>query len=499
MEIQFALPPGLYHSGTVRQSAGRWYAGNLVRWTGGVLRPIYGWQAHSSSAVTGSARAMVTWRDNSNNSWIGVGTHNHLYVMDRAGGLYDITPSGLTAGRADASFATGYGGSTYGTGTYGGPRPDTTNILDATVWSLDTWGQNLVGCNPDDTFIYQWVAPTTGTIAAKVTNAPTADALVVTSERFLFAMGTTDHRTVSWCDQQNLTTWTPAVTNQAGSFPLQTFGRLMCGKRLSTGTGLWTDTDLWLAQYIGGTLVYGFTKAGNGCGTISRQSVIVNNAQAAWMGPQGFFLYNGSVSPLECDVQDAVFANLNRAQASKIYGVLNSQFGECWWFYPSAGSTEIDSCVSWNYVDNIWMLHSFGRTCGADAGGAFTFPLAVDPATNTVLEHETGFSYGGATPYVESGPLEFAPLTQSYTGQGAKIWQASRFIPDELIEGQVNATFKAQYYPNGPEYSFGPYTLKPSTDVRFSARQVRLRLTGVGGSDWRFGKGRLEVAGSSDR
>ena len=54
-EIAFDIPSGIYHTGTERTAAGRWYAGNLVRWTAGVLRPIYGWAKHSASAVTGSA------------------------------------------------------------------------------------------------------------------------------------------------------------------------------------------------------------------------------------------------------------------------------------------------------------------------------------------------------------------------------------------------------------------------------------------------------------
>ena len=498
-EINFALPAGIFHTGTERMAAGRWYSGNLVRWTSNTLRPIYCWNAHSPSAVVGSPRALIAWKDNLANSWIGIGTHNHLYIMSKAGTLFDVTPTGFTAGSTNATFATGYGFGTYGTGTYGTPRPDTTSILDATVWSLDTFGQNLVGCTPDDRFLYTWVAPTTSTIAAKIANAPQADALVVTAEGFIFALATTDPRTVSWCDQRNSTVWTPTATNQAGSFPLQTFGKVLCGKRLAGGTGIWTDTDLWVATYIGGTLIYGFNKIGNGCGVVSRQAVAVSNSQAVWMGPNGFWLYNGFVSALKCDVQDYVFSNINRSQISKVTSVLNTQYGEVWWFYPSAGSNENDSAVVWNYNDNFWMTHAFARTAGSDSGGAFSFPLMVSPTDNLVYEHETGFSYGGAVPYVESGPLEFAPIKSTYSGEGARVWQANAFVPDELLEGDVQASFKYRIYPNSPELVAGPYTLKPQTDVRFTARQAKLRITAVNSDDWRFGGGRLEIKGSGNR
>ena len=499
-QLNFALPPGIYSKGTERQATGRWHSGNLIRWLSGILRPVYGWVQHSTSTLTGAARAIQVWKDNTALSWIGIGTHSKLYIMNRAGTLYDVTPAALTVGRADATYGTGYGGGLFGGGTFGTPRPDTTAILDATVWTLDTFGQNLIGCNSDDTYIYTWVAPTTGTIAAKITNAPTANALVTTAERFIFALGANaDPRSVAWCDQQNSTVWTPAATNQAGSFPLQTAGRIMCGRRLTGSTGLWTDADMWIATYIGGTLVYSFAKAGSGCGIISRQAVAVADSRCAWMGVNGFFVYDGYVQPIPCDVQDYVFGDLNRVQASKIHAFLNSQYGEVWWFYCSASSTEIDRAVAWSYRDNIWMTHNLARTAAADVNGAFTFPLMIDPTTATVYEHETGFSYGSAVPYAETGPVEFAANAFTNDGDGAKVWQASAFVPDEYLEGDVTVIFKARIFPNGPESTFGPYVLTPKTDVRFSGRQVKMRITAARTDDWRFGNARLDVDGEGDR
>lgn len=496
-EIQFKLPAGVYRNGTERESAGRWYDANLVRWYDGQVRPVGGWVAHSASTFTGKARATLTWKDNSANSWIGIGTESHLYAMDRLGNLSDITPAGYTSGRADATYATGYGAGAYGVGTFGTPRNDTTATYDATVWSLDTWGEDLVGCNADDGFIYQWNL-NTAVVAAKVTNAPKARALVVTSERFLMALGTTDPRTVAWSDQQNDTVWTPSATNQAGSFPLQTAGRLMCGKRLTGVTALWTDTDMWIATYLGGTLVYGFTKAGSGCGIVSQGAVAVTATQAVWMGRQGFWVYDGYARPMECDVSDYVFSNINTTQASKVSAVLNAAFSEVWWFYPSAGSIENDSYVIWNYLENTWSIGKLGRYSGVDAGGAFVFPIWCG-TDQTVYEHESGFSYGGDTPYAETGPLEFAPVAVQYAATGAKVWQANQFVPDELLAGDVTATFKTKIYPNGTESTFGPYTLSDRTDVRFTGRQVKLRVTGAAADSWRFGNAKLLIQGQGGR
>ena len=87
----------------------------------------------------------------------------------------------------------------------------------------------------------------------------------MTEQRILMALGANNNpRNVAWSDQENNTLWTPSTTNQAGSFPLQTGGRLMCGKVLKGGTILLTDIDAWLARWIGGTLVFAFDRLATG-------------------------------------------------------------------------------------------------------------------------------------------------------------------------------------------------------------------------------------------
>src|SRR5690242_18912226 len=143
MRLPLKIPPGVARNGTEYECKGRYFDAWLVRWTDdGTLKPIGGWRARSTTKVSGAPRAIQAWRDNSANTWLQIGTHSKLYVSDRAGSVFDITPIGLTAGRADAVAAGGYGSGTYGSGTYGTPRPDSSLIQDATQWTLDTWGQN---------------------------------------------------------------------------------------------------------------------------------------------------------------------------------------------------------------------------------------------------------------------------------------------------------------------------------------------------------------------
>jgi hypothetical protein len=508
------LPPGLYLDGTNYQAKGRWVDANLTRWygpglgaslglggspiggTGATLGPVNGWRLRKSDAtvLTGSPRAAITWKDNSANSWLGIGTHSKLYVTNILGTVFDITPTvGFTAGRATATATGGYGAGTYGSSTYGTPRPGSSAIVDATEWTLATWGEDLLAVSPDDGKLRQWdTSVGTGTVAATVTNSPACKAVCVTAERFVFALATDDPRTVSWCDQEANTVWTPSSTNQAGSFPLQTGGRLMCGLSVKGATLLFTDLDVHLAQYIGGTLVYGFDRVGNQCGAISRQAVApFGNGEAAWMSQSGFWLWNGGgVVPLPCSVMDYIRQDINLLQKSKIIATVNSSVFEIEWRYCSGASTEIDRCVVWNYKDNWWTIGRAARTAGADVAGDFQYPILID-STGHIYDHEVGWAYDSVSPYATSGPIEL--------GNGDQIMHVLGLLPDDTTVGDVTASFVVRRNPDDVGVTKGPYTLTSKTDLRFSGGLLEMKITGSQMTNWRFGTPRLEVVPGEGR
>jgi hypothetical protein len=451
-----------------------------------------GWRKRATGQMTGLCRGFLTWRDNDGDRWISAGTQSKLYAMNEAGTLKDITPTGLTVGIADAVSKTGYGYSTYGSLAYGTARPDTGTITPATTWSMDTWGEYLVACSNADGKLYEWqLGFTTPTLAAAITNAPVNNkALLVTQERIIFALGAGGNpRKVQWCDQENNTLWTPAGDNLAGDYELATAGTLIAGKRVKGVNLLFTDVDVHTAQYVGAPFVYGFEKAGSGCGLISAQAVAAIDTAAIWMSKAGFWIYDGYVKPLPSDVSDYVFDNLNFNQASKVYAVHNSKYGEIWWYYPSSGSTENDSYVTFNYRENHWNIGTLARTAGADSG-VFANPLMVS-TDGYVYEHEVGFSYDSASVYAESGPVQI--------GNGDNIMSVRQVVPDEQTLGEAVVSFKTRNYPTGTQSTFGPYTAANPTSVRFSGRQVNVKVTGNTLADWRIGVMRLEAIPAGKR
>ena len=208
------------------------------------------------------------------------------------------------------------------------------------------------------------------------------------------------------------------------------------------------------------------------------------------MGQRGFFGYaGGAVQDVPCEVGDYVFNDINAAQASKIWAVANQQYNEIWWFYCSGGSNEIDRYVSYNYKENHWSIGQLSRTAGFDRG-VFRRPMWFTTGGNA-YNHDTGLNYEGADVFAESGPISL--------GSGDNVMAATMLIPDELTQGDVSATFKTRFHPNDTERSYGPYTMANPTSVRFTGRQVRMRVEGERLADWRVGVMRLDAVAGSKR
>ena len=490
--IPLQLPPGIHRNGTDFESSNRWRDASLIRWHDGSLRPVGGWTSRKTSAFADAPRALISWFDNSNNSYLAGGSYNKLIYINPSHTLYDITPSGLTSGDLHGSLNQGYGGGYYNIGAYGVAPISTGIYAEATTWSLDTWGEYLLACSSKDGKIYEWQL-NPAVLPTALTNAPVSNnAMVVTEERFVFALGAGGNpRKVQWCDKEANTVWTPLATNEAGDFELQTQGQIMCGLRMKGRTLILTDNDVHMATYSGPPFVYGFERVGTACGVASRRGAVAIDEGAFWMGKKGFFTFDGSIArEMPCDALDYVFEDINTSQISKVYAVHNSQHGEIWWFYPSATNLENNRYISFDYKEGYWNVGVLERTAGVDLG-VFSNPIWAD-ADGDLYNQETGSIHSGSSkPFAESGPISL--------GNGDQIMRVTNLIPDEKTQGQVNVTFKTRFYPNDTETSHGAYTLSNPTDVRFTGRQVRIKVQGVGDTNWRSGVMRIEAKAGGRR
>jgi len=605
--VPLKLKAGFYRNGTEFDASNRWRDGSLVRWRDGSLRPIGGWQSFKDGFSANPIRGAHAWESNNGTAYFAAGSHDKLTAMTGAGTAYDITPATMSTGREDAAQNLGFGGGFYGTGYFGTQRPATGTYSEATSWSLDNFGQYLVGVHYDTGTLVEWQLGSSA-VAAPVANAPTNNlGLVVTEERFIFLLGAGgEPRKVQWCDKEANTTWTPAATNEAGDFTLQTTGQIMQGLNTRGQTLIITDSDAFSAKYLGPPYVYGFNRVGTSCGAVSRMSAVDTDMGAFWMGQKGFFGFDGnSVKELPCEVHDYVFDDINVNQQSKIWALSNTEFSEVWWFYPSANSLEIDRYVAVDLLENHWLIGNLSRTGGvprgvfrtpimggeysetitynvtvADDGGNKyyisdhsgsaptltlkkgntykfdqsdasndTHPLQFSTTSNgthgggsnyttgvtivgtagtagayvqivvsdstpstlyyfctnhsgmggtinviepvVIYNHEQGLNYDSGSIFCETGPISI--------GNGDQVAKVTSVIPDELTQGDVDLKFKTRFHPNDTETTHGPFNPSNPTSLRFTGRQMRMRVDGDKATAWRVGTMRLETKAGGRR
>jgi hypothetical protein len=443
-----------------------------------------------ASTITNPPRGALAWTDNQFNPNLAIGNYEKLFHVSGVNVITDITPAGFTTGRANADPNNGYGGYYYGLSNYGTQRPDNAIGLEADTWALDNWGQYLVACATSDKKIYEWQLSTSA-VAQQISNSPLARSIVVTEDRFLFALASdNDPRKISWCDRDDNTVWTPSATNEAGDYTINSQGEILQGINVRGRTLILTTVDAFVATYSGAPVVYGFEQVGKDCGAVSRRSAVALDEGGFWMGNNGFFFYNGSaVQEIPCAVHDYVFEDINTAEISKVWGLHNGQFNEIWWFYPSGSSVEIDRYVIFDYKEKHWNIGQLNRTAGVDIG-VFTNPIWLDE-TGKAYNQERGYDHQNVLPFVESSPISL--------GEGDNVMNVTKLIPDENNLGDVSVTFKTRYYPTGAETTHGAFTLSNPTSVRLQGRQVRMRINGVNLVNWKVGKMRVEVTTGGKR
>lgn len=162
--VPLQLMPGIVRGATAYDSPDRWYDASLVRWHGGIIQPVGGWQRLTKDAFTKKVRKIHCWRSSVSRRFITVATEDKIY-SDDSGTWVDVTPSGMTSLATGGSV--GFGVGLYGNEAYGTPRATPSNLYAPfSFYTFSNWGEDLVFVNSSDGKLYYYdvTNPTTAAI-----------------------------------------------------------------------------------------------------------------------------------------------------------------------------------------------------------------------------------------------------------------------------------------------------------------------------------------------
>jgi hypothetical protein len=305
----------------------------------------------------------------------------------------------LPVGNTSSVVATGYGTGPYGREGYGNARTGSTLVVGIRTWSLDTWGEDLLAC-PRGGMIYWWdrsLGP--GQRATALMDAPDFNnfMIVSTRDRHVISLGAYDYfnddfdpMLIRWCSTEDLNDWIPTSTNTAGDLRLYNGSEIVSGVRSRLETVIFTDTAVYTLPFVGGFEVFGLNIVGENVTILGPNCAVPIDHRVLFMAESDFYIYDGVVRAVNCDVRNFVYDNLNVSQKAKIYGGLNREFNEVWWFYPSF---EPDGWVQQTFELGLPTGYEIAQpSVGGTAGYAYTFLSAgyteVTATADNNYEHD---------------------------------------------------------------------------------------------------------------
>jgi len=431
-------------------------------------------------------------------------------------------------GRADfmniesADTATGWGVDNWNVSTWGTARDVTSDTvaLEATQWSLQLWGEDLLASNRDGQ-IYYWDTSAGETNRASLVSAisgssgvPTKNKTMTISfpDRHLIVGGTTilgtttlDPMLVRFSDQEDFTNFTPTATNTSGDQRLEIGNKIVSIIPTKNETFISTDEAVYGMSFVGPPFTFAFRLLGVNCGAIAKNGAISVDGNVYWLGKSNFFVYNGAVQELPCTVKYYLFDRIQQRYFDKTFVGQNKKFNEITWFYVSVDNPlgtvnpEPDSYITYNYAENTWVVGTLDRNVWLDAQGFKNTPFAFDGDAK-LYNHETGNSDNGNAMncFIESGELEIDET-------GNRTYLIDKIVPDATMTTDTNlkVEFKCKKYPNGTEVTKGPFTITSSTQkvsTRVKGRQIAIKYSSNGTNDeWSIGDFRINATEDSFR
>jgi len=457
--------------------------------------PIYYWDASfglspASFTVTIGASAVVT---------TSISLANNLPVILTNEGYPSALPTGLVVGTI--YYVKNSAGTTFNLSATPGGAAITTSGTQSGIHYIMPSGVNIVSLSG-------------------ASDCPIIQNFIFVSDisRFVFAFGCNDYGAtaqspmlIRWSDQESVTNWTPAATNQAGSVTLSHGSSIVTAIQTRQEILVWTDSAIYSLQYIGPPVVWSSQLMGDNISILGQNAAAQASGVVYWMGVDKFYLYDGRLQTLSCDLRRYVYQDINLSQNQQVFASTNEGFNEIWWFYCSANSLTVDRYVIYNYLEKVWYYGTMARTAWLDSG-LREYPIAATYSYNLV-DHEFGLDNNETGTPV--GIDCFISSSEFDIDDGDRFGFVYRMLPDLTFSGSdASPTPQVVYtlYPlqnsgsgtgtavtgNVTKQTGAQYTITEGftgqINTRVRGRQLILKVGSTNlGTAWQLGATRIDI------
>jgi len=279
------------------------------------------------------------------------------------------------------------------------------------------------------------------------------DYLVVSdSSRFIITFGANAYQTnvldpllIRWSDQGNPLVWYPDITNQAGSVRLSHGSYIVTVVQTRQELVVLTDQAVYSMQYVGPPFIWNVQLLSENISIIGPNAAVLASGVVYWMGIDKFYMYDGRVQTLECDLRRFVFQNINYQQNQQVYCSTTEGFNEVWWFYCSGSDTQCNNYVVYNYVERVWYYGTMNRSAWVDTTlQSNPIGASYNPSTQTgmLLNQESGVDDNSTgTPAPIDAYIQSSEFDINAGDHFSFVW---RMLPDVTFAGSNTASTTPQ-------------------------------------------------------
>jgi hypothetical protein len=201
-----------------------------------------------------------------------------------------------------------------------------------------------------------------GTAFDDAGNAPKAEVIeVINNQVFAFninGMGFGDDVTRWACSAiGDYADWTPSVSTQCVSGQLlDSPGPITAGKQLGDIIVAYKERAMYVGQYVGTPLVWDFKRIPGDIGTACQEAVVSTGTAHFFIGPDDFYLYDGSrPQSLNSPCRNWFFNNADQRYMYKACGTFDRiNYRVYWWFASRYSNGALDKCIVYNIKTNKW-------------------------------------------------------------------------------------------------------------------------------------------------
>ena len=421
--------------------------GDFVTFSGAV-----GLGGNVTAAVLNKEYQITYINDNSYSLTVAVTANAADASGSPGGGASVVATYQINVGPAVVGAVVGWGAGAWGSGVWG---TGGTSLSAIRLWSQSNFGQDLVFA-PMGGKLYYWSAVSgVSTRGVLVSSLPGADSYVPyvvnfvyvsDTSRFVFAFGTNDPGSadpfaldpmlIRWSDQESVVTWTPAATNQAGSVRLSHGSKIVTAVQTRQEIVVITDSSIYSLQYLGPPAVWSSQLLGDNISIVGPNAAIVASGKVYFMGVDKFYVYDGRLNTLRCDLRQHIYGNINLQQSAQFFAGTSEGFNEVWWFYCSENSTTIDKYVIYNYLEDVWYYGSMARSAWLDSG-LRDYPMAATYVNNVVF-HEFGVDDNST---LTTQPINsYISSSEFDIDDGHNFGFVYRILPDLTFRGSTDGS-----------------------------------------------------------